>query len=163
MSRTCGECSMCCYLFDLPEFNKPKHKWCQHCKPGHGGCSIHNQERPEICATYSCLWLLGATSDAWFPPNSKMILSTHTVDDETIYIIVVHHRYPNKWKEEPYYSDIIGNAKTRNMLVTCAGKIVYTNCSQRLFQKYAEAILVPVAKMMDTVDCRNFLRHAGYV
>ena len=161
MSRTCGECSMCCYLFDLPEFNKPKHKWCQHCKPGNGGCSIHNQDRPEICSTYSCLWLLGAIPDEWFPPKSKMILSAHQVGDETICTIVVHHRYPNKWKEEPYYSAIISNAKTHNIFVTCAGKTVYTSCSQLLLQKYAETILAPVARMMDTEECRNFLRHAG--
>ena len=163
MSRTCGECSMCCYLFDLPEFNKPKHKWCQHCKPGNGGCSIHNQDRPEICGAYSCQWLLGATPDEWFPPKSKMIVSAHQVGDETICIIAVHHRHPNKWKEEPYYSTIISYAKTGNIFVTCGGKTMYTNCSQLLLQKYTETILAPVAKMMDTVDCRNFLRHAGHV
>ena len=149
MSRTCGKCSMCCYLFDLPEFKKPTNKWCQHCKPGNGGCSIHNQERPEICSTYSCLWLLGATPDEWFPLKSKMILNTQQVGDETICTIVVHHQYPDKWKEEPYYSAIIGNAKTRNVLVRCAGKVVYTSCSQLLLQKYAETVLVPVAKMME--------------
>ena len=150
MSRTCGKCSMCCYLFDLPEFKKPRHKWCQHCKPGNGGCSIHNQERPEICGAYSCLWLLGATPDEWFPLKSKMIVNAPQVGDETIYEVVVHHQYPSKWKEEPYYSAITGKAKTCNILVRCAGKIVYTNCSQLLLQKYAETTLIPVAKMMGT-------------
>jgi hypothetical protein len=77
-----------------------------------------------------------------------MIVNTQQVGDETIYTIVVHHQYPDKWKEEPYYSAIIGNAKKHNTLVRCMDKIVYTNCSQLLLQKYAEAILVPVAKMM---------------
>jgi hypothetical protein len=77
-----------------------------------------------------------------------MVLNNQRLGDETIYTIVVHHQYPNKWKEEPYYSTIIGNAKTRNILVRCAGEIVYTNCSQLLLQKYAETTLVPVAKMM---------------
>jgi hypothetical protein len=81
-----------------------------------------------------------------------MIVNAPQVGDKTIYEIVVHHQYPSKWREEPYYSAIMGHAKTGNILVTCAGKIVYTNCSQPLLQKYAEAILLPVAKMMDTLS-----------
>jgi hypothetical protein len=81
-----------------------------------------------------------------------MIVNVPQVGDEIIYEIVVHHQYPDKWKEEPYYSAIIGYAKTHNMLVTCAGTIVYTNCSQLLLQKYAETILVPVAERMDALS-----------
>jgi hypothetical protein len=151
-ARTCGKCSMCCYLFDLPELKKPKNKWCQHCNPGKG-CSIHNQERPEICGTYSCSWLLGtgALPDEWFPPKSKMIVNHLVVGDAAIIKIVLHHQYPNKWKEEPYHSMIMRMVKDGHVLVQMGAQIVYTNCSQELLHEYVNTICVPVAHALATM------------
>jgi hypothetical protein len=54
---TCGECTLCCKVLDVPEIQKPKDVWCQHAhRPN--GCSIY-PDRPERCRTFSCLWLLG--------------------------------------------------------------------------------------------------------
>jgi uncharacterized protein len=151
-ARTCGECSMCCYLFDLPELKKPKNKWCQHCDPGKG-CSIHNQERPEICGAYSCSWLLGAGAlpDEWFPPKSKMIVNHLVLGDAAIIKIVLHHQYPNKWKEEPYHSMIMRMVKDGHVLVQMGAQIVYTNCSQELLHEYVNTICVPVARALATM------------
>jgi hypothetical protein len=38
--RSCGECSLCCYLLDVPQAGKARRSWCPHCKPGKGGCTI---------------------------------------------------------------------------------------------------------------------------
>ncbi len=48
--RSCGACSMCCYVppIDEPEIKKEANVWCRHCRPGHGGCSIYEQ-RPASC------------------------------------------------------------------------------------------------------------------
>jgi hypothetical protein len=56
MAGECGECTACCRVFAIPEFDKPAGKWCEHCAIG-VGCKIYEQ-RPERCVDYSCLWLL---------------------------------------------------------------------------------------------------------
>jgi MinD superfamily P-loop ATPase len=38
--RSCGSCSMCCYMMGVEALDKPKYRWCQHCKTGKG-CSIY--------------------------------------------------------------------------------------------------------------------------
>lgn len=151
-ARTCGKCSMCCYLFDLPELKKPKNTWCQHCNPGNGGCSIHNHQPAEICGTYSCSWLLGALPDDWFPLKSKMVINTHWVGEVAIMKIVLHHQYPNKWKEEPYHSVIMRMVKDGYVLVTMGSRIVYTNCSHELLQGYVNTICDPVTRALETME-----------
>jgi hypothetical protein len=151
IARTCGKCSICCYLFDLPELKKPKNKWCQHCKPGNGGCSVHNQQPAEICGAYRCSWLIGELPDDWFPLKSKMVVNPQMVGDAEIVRIVLHHQYPNKWKEEPYHSMIIRIAKDKHVLVTMGSRIVYTNCSKELLHKYEDTICAPVTRALETM------------
>src|SRR5262249_32408898 len=105
--RRCGSCSLCCRLLDVPEISKPKDDWCQHCRPGKGGCSIYDQ-RPQICRAYACGWLLGHLQDDWFPPKAKMIVDVHYDKKAVAYFvrIIVDPRCPNRWREQPYYSDI---------------------------------------------------------
>src|SRR5262249_255642 len=106
--RSCGSCSLCCRLLDVPEIGKPKHGWCQHCRPGKGGCSIYDQ-RPQVCPDYACGWLSGPLSPRhWFPPKAKMIVDTHRDKGTGVYTvrILVDPRHPDRWREQPYYSDI---------------------------------------------------------
>src|SRR5262245_12210699 len=53
--RACGQCSLCCKLLHVKELDKPANRWCQHCRPGKGGCSIWGAT-PEICKSYFCGW-----------------------------------------------------------------------------------------------------------
>jgi hypothetical protein len=56
--RTCGDCSLCCKLINVREpLNKPRDVWCQHCRPGKGGCSIYDT-RPDVCRGFACDWLV---------------------------------------------------------------------------------------------------------
>lgn len=106
--RKCGACSMCCRLLDVPEINKPKHNWCQHCRPGNGGCTIYDQ-RPGICRSYACQWLMYPLvfGDEWFPPKAKIVADFHFEDNGAIIArFHVDPRFPNRWREEPYYSKI---------------------------------------------------------
>jgi hypothetical protein len=104
--RSCGSCSLCCKLFAIDELAKPEDVWCQHCRPGKGGCSVY-AARPEGCRTFVCSWLNGQLPDSWYPPRSKMvarfILSGKGVP---LLDIRVDTNYPNRWREEPYYSSI---------------------------------------------------------
>jgi hypothetical protein len=107
--RSCGTCSLCCKLYEIPELDKPSHVWCRHCRPGKGGCSIY-QERPPVCVDFRCLWLTGQLGDEWWPPRSKIVV-THYWDEEGNFPIMkfsVDANYPNRWREEPYYSQIKG-------------------------------------------------------
>ena len=52
--RSCGSCSMCCYVMGVEDIGKPKSQWCQHCKPGKG-CSIY-ADRPATCkSSFNCM------------------------------------------------------------------------------------------------------------
>ena len=89
--RSCGSCSMCCYLpsFELDEAVKPKNQWCRHCS-GHS-CNIY-AERP--------------AGDHWYPKKSKIIVTSSSVNGDSSLVLHVHDKYPLRWREEPYYSDI---------------------------------------------------------
>ena len=103
--RRCGDCSLCCKLFEIEELNKPKDKWCQHCRPAKGGCSIYEQ-RPQACAEFICSWLSGWFDEEWFPLKSKIVvrlIRSHEINQLKFY---VDPEYPNRWREEPYYSGI---------------------------------------------------------
>jgi len=106
IGRECGECSLCCRLFPVPELNKPANIWCEHCQPGKG-CTIYDR-RPPICRGFACGWLLGHMSDKWFPKRAGMVIKAfHKVHGgQTQMTIVVDPRAPNKWREQPFLDDI---------------------------------------------------------
>jgi hypothetical protein len=80
--RACGTCSMCCRLLDVPGADKPKGDWCPQARPGRAG------QRPQICRSYSCRWLVDPMfGDEWFPPRSKIIVDTHRdVPSQSLYL-----------------------------------------------------------------------------
>ena len=51
----CGNCTACCRVYNIPKFNKPAGKWCEHCAIGQG-CKIYD-DRPDVCRDFECLWL----------------------------------------------------------------------------------------------------------
>jgi hypothetical protein len=134
--RECGSCSMCCKIMTVPDFaGKPDpHDWCQHAihapktgvkdtlVGGCGGCAIYPQ-RPDNCRDFHCMWLLDQRiPDYWFPAKSKIVISPHLADVVTLadgrkrpgeaYIaFIVDPAYPNRWREEPWFSDLKKMAK----------------------------------------------------
>ncbi len=63
--RICGECSLCCYMFqadldgdELEEdelYIKPQEHWCKFCTQP--GCSIYgSQMQKDICMPFNCGW-----------------------------------------------------------------------------------------------------------
>lgn len=112
VGRSCGTCSLCCKLPPIEKhqvttghwFEKKAGKWCEFCKPGTGGCKIYDS-RPEVCSKYLCMWLTNSElGPEWYPQKSKIVLSPeHEGNRLTIY---VDPAVPNRWREEPYYSQI---------------------------------------------------------
>ena len=93
-------------MLEIAELNKPAHTWCQHCRPGKGGCSIY-ADRPPVCRGFSCGWLLDASCpEHWFPKRARMVIHETAQHGERRITINVDRRYPERWREEPYYSDI---------------------------------------------------------
>ena len=104
--RSCGSCSMCCYLpsFEVGEWKKPENQWCRHCSGN--SCNIY-AERPELCQEFECMWLMCTIlGDHWYPKKSKIIVTSPTKNGEWRLVVNVHDKYPLRWREEPYYSDI---------------------------------------------------------
>jgi hypothetical protein len=110
--RECGDCSLCCKLLNIDssvslDIAKPAGQWCKYCKPGKGGCSIY-ESRPEICKSWLCGWrIFPDMPDRWNPRNCKMVLNL-SVNEQTTKCatIAVDKDARNKWREEPYWSDI---------------------------------------------------------
>jgi len=71
----CGECTVCCNVFAIPQLNKPKNTKCSHCD---GGCSIYS-ERPQPCKDFACAWLVGSWNESLRPDKSGIMIQ-NTVD-----------------------------------------------------------------------------------
>lgn len=90
---------------DVPDV-KPKHEWCQHARPGCGGCAIY-ATRPEACRSFHCMWLIDERfPDYWYPAKSKIVINAIEHEGTSHVAFVVDPAYPNRWREEPYFSDI---------------------------------------------------------
>lgn len=80
--RECGDCTLCCTVLEVPEFQKRPMNCCSHCDKG---CSIYHN-RPTSCRNFECLWLQGDLSEAMRPdkvhfcleklPNVPVILAS---------------------------------------------------------------------------------------
>ena len=95
---------MCCFVPEIEELDKPVDTWCRHCT-GHS-CRIHG-EHPKTCRDFQCAWIANPlVAEHWYPKRAKMLLYTSKDDDGFWIRIRMHPEHPNRWREEPYYSDI---------------------------------------------------------
>ena len=69
--RSCGECSVCCEVLEIPTLKKPKKTLCVNvCSTG--GCSIY-LDRPGECRTFQCIWSEGYTGHGQRPDKSGIM------------------------------------------------------------------------------------------
>ena len=105
--RSCGTCSLCCKLPAIPELAKPANEWCEHCRPGKGGCGIY-AARPQVCRSYNCYWLIGLLGDEWQPTKSKMVVQSEIDESRGRRLLfLLDHSTPDRWREPPYYKQIL--------------------------------------------------------
>lgn len=58
LTRECGECRVCCTLFEVPEIPKEANVACEHLCAA--GCKFHGTElKPRACRAFVCLYLDG--------------------------------------------------------------------------------------------------------
>lgn len=132
--RSCGKCSMCCKLLHVIELEKPAGRWCEHCRPGAGGCQIY-ETRPHICRAFACGWLMSErVGPEWFPLLSHMILSLAPFNGVQTVTVTVDPRYPWMWKQYPYYAQLKQLA-ARGLHVKSAEDIclVHVRCDGRVW------------------------------
>lgn len=67
----CGTCTLCCYLFEIPELNKKRCSECIYCNEN-TGCSIYN-DRPTCCLGFNCSYLQAGLHPALRPDNCGII------------------------------------------------------------------------------------------
>ncbi|MFO1114944.1 MAG: hypothetical protein U1E28_04620 [Beijerinckiaceae bacterium] len=101
--RSCGTCTLCCKVYDVPEAGTVSGQWCTHCAPGQG-CRIWDT-RPEQCRAFNCLWLTQEwLGPEWKPETARMVF---TMDPNTRFLMFqVDPGAPTAWKREPYYTHI---------------------------------------------------------
>ena len=101
--RTCGTCTLCCKVYDVPALEKPAGQWCRHCRPGRG-CGIHDA-RPQHCRAFHCLWMTQSwLGPEWKPERCKFVL---TVDPATRFLMAqVDPGNAGAWQKEPYYGQL---------------------------------------------------------
>ena len=105
--RSCGDCTLCCKVYPVPAVNKPRDKWCQHCKPGQG-CGIW-QERPQFCRDFHCLWVKDERLEPqWKPSNCKFVM---TWVSETQLNITCDPGAPMAHRKEPFFTSLKDSAK----------------------------------------------------
>jgi hypothetical protein len=53
-------------------------------------------------------WLNGLLGDEWWPPRSKIVATSYWDEEKNCprMVFFVDNNYPNRWREEPYYSQI---------------------------------------------------------
>ena len=101
--RSCGTCTLCCKVYDVPALEKPAGTWCRHCRPGRG-CGIH-ETRPQHCRSFHCLWMTQAwLGPEWKPEKSKIVL---TIDPTTRFLFAqVDPGAANAWRANPYHGHL---------------------------------------------------------
>jgi len=108
VGRSCVSCSMCCYIprIEATDLDKPSDTWCAHCRPGRRGCSIYGK-RPEEYRKFVCSWLVNPDfGDEWYPKRSRMVCYFALQSGRLWMRVEVDKRYPARWREEPYYTEI---------------------------------------------------------
>jgi hypothetical protein len=111
-ARSCGECSKCCFVFDIPVLDKPGGAWCRHCRPGEGGCIIQDT-KPDICRSFVCSWLedVDGLGDHWKPSLCGMVVwrAKHPTDADADPVLKVHAAgdHYGAWCNEPYFTDLV--------------------------------------------------------
>lgn len=114
--RQCGDCSLCCKTQSIAALDKPAGKWCEHCRPGRGGCAIY-QGRPSECAAYSCAWLSGLADERLKPNRVHAVVGANL--DQTAIVVHLDPGYPGAADAEPLASEIRRWATTMPVLIAC--------------------------------------------
>jgi hypothetical protein len=68
----CGDCDICCKVFDIHELDTPSGEYCRHCTGG--ACGIH-EERPQVCRGYECAYLANDWNESLRPDKCGVVIN----------------------------------------------------------------------------------------
>ena len=114
-SRACGECSLCCKVMKIEELEKPVGRWCPHCRPGQGGCSIYSG-RPPSCRSFACAWLQGALPLEQRPDTTKVVFTESAAGWVAVH---VDESFPDAADREPVAGQIQKLALKMPVVILC--------------------------------------------
>ena len=108
------------------------------CRPGHGGCAIY-ESRPSICRGFTCQWLIDPTyPEELKPDKSKLVFhlakAAEGATPTMVMKIYVDPAYPERWRQQPYYSTIKNVA---------GNGLIYTQWLTRVFDGPRRWLILP--------------------
>lgn len=110
VTRTCGDCCLCCHTLGVRELEKPALKWCEHCDVGSShACKIY-ESRPQSCRDFQCLWLTAPqTPEAMWPKRSGVVVWV-THDAKRVIALTRPHQ-PTAWRNPAVLTTLRNLAK----------------------------------------------------
>ena len=116
--KSCGECSLCCYILEIEELSKPAGPPCPHCRR-EGGCGVY-ATRASICRDFECLWLSDRKLPRPLRPDKigTLFMEAHDVDE---YRAVCAPERPLAWRQPRVFAHLVAMAKSGRTVVAKAG------------------------------------------
>ncbi|HWU50057.1 MAG TPA: hypothetical protein VN042_09290 [Asticcacaulis sp.] len=100
--KVCGDCNLCCKVYDIPDFEKKAGQTCHHVRAE--GCGIWGLH-PQICQDFKCLWLKHDDMNAlWRPDVCGFVLRVEP--NGTTLAVDVDPDRPRDWRRQLYYDQI---------------------------------------------------------
>ena len=99
--KECGDCTLCCLLLPVPGVKEGINTNCRFCTHH---CTIYNNNRPTICSTFDCEWLLKENMSDELKPNKCNVIFEYINEDSVL--CLVHFDDLNAWKKETVMNHI---------------------------------------------------------
>lgn len=105
---SCGACSLCCKVLQVPDIQKPARMLCWWTTI-HGGCQRHNDKLTDpnllACAQFKCLWLESQDQEveglrmsrSMRPDQCHVMFGPQDREDETLIYVHVDPDFPDAW------------------------------------------------------------------
>lgn len=126
--RKCGDCTLCCILFPVPEVSEEINKACQFCTTK---CTIYDK-RPQACKDFNCAWLL---DEELFPEKlqpHKCNVIFERIPNTNIYNGLIHFEDLDVWKNKNVRNQIAEmNIKGFSVIISS-----YTDTPNRIFPSF---------------------------
>ena len=127
-ARECGDCRVCCTLFEIAEVNKGLNRPCRHQSgPGEPGCKIYGH-RPQVCREFECAWKQGLSGEGDRPDRLGIMLYTVQLEDGGPGLAIVEAT-PGAF-EKPRVREMISIYQNRK-----PGRIILRRAEDRRFKQ----------------------------
>lgn len=111
--HSCGACSLCCKVLQVPDIEKPARMICWWTTV-HGGCARHREKTTDpkllACHQFKCLWLESQERPGYElgrimrPDQSHVVMGPQDREDNSLLYVHVDPDYPDAWTFDPIFS-----------------------------------------------------------